>query len=214
MDKNFYEKMLNLQQYQPPAQPLPSRAGQNNRITVDDVRARGISSAIFGLLAFMVVLILSVVFEFHWLLALGAGLVTFGWFYFAEMADAKLYQSPQSPIYDYQREMLPQQPPQITRITAEVKTQNGMQIAEFQCDSGALRIFAEAVTRGKPFSEKTAGTAGISQTQFNAMRDQFIKLGWAEWKNPAWPKAGVKLLESGQIWIEKAASPSPAGQNH
>lgn len=81
MDKDFYEKMLNLQQYQPQPTQLPSRAGQNNRITVDDVRARGISSAIFGFLAFTVVLILSVVFEFHWLLALGAGLVTFGWFY-------------------------------------------------------------------------------------------------------------------------------------
>lgn len=205
MDKDFYEKMLNLQQYQPQPTQLPSRAGQNNRITVDDVRARGISSAIFGLLAFMVVLILSVVFEFHWLLALGAGLVTFGWFYFAEMADAKLYQSPQSPIYDYQREMLPQQPTQITRITAEVKTKNGMQIAEFQCDPTALKSFARKITHHRAgFSEKTAQKCGITQETFNQMRDQFIKSGWAEWKNPGNHRLGVNLLAGGVAWLEKA----------
>lgn len=205
MEKDFYEKMLNLQQYQPPAQPLPSRAGQNNRITVDDVRARGISSAIFGFLAFTVVLILSVVFEFHWLLALGAGLVTFGWFYFAEMADAKQYQAPISPLplFDYQKEMLPQ--PIITRITAEVKTKNGMQIAEFQCDPTALKSFARKITLHRAgFSEKTAQKCGITQETFNQMRDQFLKTGWAEWKNAGNHRLGVNLLAGGVAWLEKA----------
>lgn len=205
MKNDFYQKMAELQQYQQPAQPLPARAGQNNRITVDDVRARGISAAIFGLLAFFGTLTLSITFNFHWLLALGAGLVTFGWFYFAEMADAKLYQSPQSPIYDYQREMLPQQPPQITRITAEVKTQNGMQIAEFQCDPTALKSFARKITLHRAgFSEKTAQKCGITQETFNQMRDQFLKTGWAEWKNAGNHRLGVNLLAGGVAWLEKA----------
>lgn len=205
MDKNFYQKMAELQQYQQPAQPLPARAGQNNRITVDDVRARGISAAIFGLLAFFGTLTLSITFNFHWLLALGAGLVVFGWFYFSEMTDAKQYQAPISPfpLFDYQKEMLPQ--PTITRITAEVKTQNGLQIAEFDADPSALKSFARKVTLHRAgFSEKTAQKCGITQEQFNQMRDQFIKSGWAEWKNPGNHRLGVNLLAGGVAWLEKA----------
>jgi hypothetical protein len=149
----------------------------------------------------------------HWLLSLPVGLIVFTAFYFTEIRDAKQYQAPVSAYGLHQQSPAE---PTITRhvITAEVRTPTGLQIAEFEADPGAIKSFAGMVTRGKPFSEKTALSAGITQTQFNAMRDQFVKLGWAEWRNPAWPKAGVKLLDLGRAWLEKASSPSPTGQNH
>jgi hypothetical protein len=212
MNDKFYQKMADLQQYNPPAtlQPI-SRSGQNNRITVDDVHARFMTAAIFGLVACGVSVGLFAFANIHWLLALPVGLTVFCVFYYVEMKDAKQYQAPLG-AYGFQQQ--PPAEPVATRhtITAEVKTPTGMQIAEFEADPGAIKVFAGMVTRGQPFSEKTALSAGISQTQFNAMRDQFIKLGWAEWRNPAWPKAGVRLLSLGAAWIETAALPSSTGQ--
>lgn len=181
-------------------QPQP-QTKQIDRINLIDVKARFFSALIFGALIFLVLIIASFAFGWHWLIAVGGGLVTFGFMFYTEITDAKSYQAPKQLA-----QQLPQQTtPQAVTITAEVKKENKIQMITFQADPEAVGKFARKVTKFHAgFSEKTAQKCGVHQEQFNLMRDEFIKSGWAEWKNPLNRKLGVVLKDDGIAWLEKA----------
>jgi hypothetical protein len=204
MKNNFNDKMAQFQQYQQPAtlQPI-SNAGQNNRITVYDVHARLLSSAVFGFLVFMIATSISALVKFPWWLSVGGGvfcgLAVFAFFFHSELEDAKQYQAPFFPLISE-----PQRT--VTTINGEMKTGSKTTRIEFEADPEAVARFARKVTKfGAGFSEKTAQKAGITQPQWEGMRDQFIERGWAAWKNPAWHRAGIELTDTGRKWLEEAA---------
>jgi hypothetical protein len=205
MNDKFLEKMAQFQQSNPPATLQPvSRAGQNNRITVDDVQARFISALIFGVVAWVISLGMFAFANIHWLLSLPVGMIVFSAFYFVEMRDAKQYQAP---LGTYGPQQSPAEPQRITHvITGEMKTGTKTTRIEFEADPEAVAKFSRKVTMfNSGFSEKTAQKCGITQPQWEGMRDQFIGREWAKWKNPAWHRAGVDLLPDGIAWLKKAA---------
>lgn len=80
---------------------------------------------------------------------------------------------------------------------------------QFPGEARFLRRFAAAVDAGTcTFSERDAVVCGY--TQFEALRDQFLLNGWADWRNQAEHRQGVELTEAGeQLLAQMAATPLP-----
>ena len=205
MKQNFWEKMSQLQADQQ-SQLTYLRTTPHQRINTDDVKARLAVASVFGVLGVIFSLMILRIASLPLWLAGPVGICVFAFWYYVEMANAKSLQS--SSDNQIQRQQQPAPPPDTFIIKAEIKNPDGsMEIAEFNADPLALNKFAKAVTIGlHKFSEKTARKAGIPQTQYNAIRDEFIKRGWADWKNPNWHRAGVVLRSKGHQWLEQTAN--------
>jgi len=202
MKQSFNEKMAQIAGTQP-AQ-INYRPTAHARIGTDDVKARLMVSAIFGMVTVMICLTLSFVTPLHWALAFPAGLAIFAWWMWREMKDAKDLQRPTDTTQAQQQQS---QPTQKHTFTGEMKTGSQIQMIEFDVENPhAVGKFARKVTQfGAGFSERSAKRAGIGQTEWYEMRDQFISRGWAKWKNPMFHRAGVVLLEKGEAWLEQVA---------
>ena len=202
MKPNFQQKMAELAG-QAPAQ-IHYKPTAHARIGREDVQARLMVSAVFGLGAFAASLIAILAFDWQmWPFSIAAGVVVFlGWMYF-EMLDAKNLQYP----VDQQQAQQQPQPPQKHTFAGELKNGSSLQMIEFDVkDPYAVERFARKVIQlGEGFSEKTAGKVGISQGEWEDIRNQFFKLGWAQWKNPNWHRSGITLFEPGRVWLEQVA---------
>ena len=99
-------------------------------------------------------------------------------------------------------------------IKAEVKSREGWQFATLPGEPASLHYMAQMVSRGSSFSERTATSAGLSQPEWMALRDEFITRGWAHWKNADRPQVGVALLGAGRAVLRSiAANPPPPPDN-
>jgi len=177
------------------------RPGQ--RITVDDVDTRLRVALVFAGLVWVMAfggLAYAGWWPVWWVAFVLAGIV-FAWLFWVELEDAKDLQrwNPNAPTEHAA-------PPNHV-ITAELKTPAGLQFAEFEVSHprNMTNFARRVVISGQSFSEATAKSAGITQTQFKKITKQFVNLQWAYWKNPTWHRAGVALTDSGISWLEKTA---------
>lgn len=198
MNNNFYEKMAQFQ----PQQQTVIKSSNHARINSEDVKARAMTSAMFGLGG--LILSMSLVLATDWRLwpfSIAFGIVVFLAWMYVEMLDAKRLQLP----IDIQQTQQAQ--PQKHTINGTVKNGGRMQLIEFDVtDPYTVTKFAkQVILGGDGFSEKVAKRAGLSQGEFNDMRDQFLRLGWAEWRNPNWHRSGIVLHGEAITWLEKAA---------
>ena len=197
MNNNFYEKMAQFQ----PQQQTVIKASNHARINSDDVKARAMTSALFGLGALILSMSLVLATDWHlWPFSIACGVIVFLAWMYVEMLDAKRLQLP---IGTQQAQPQPQK----HTINGTVKNGGRIQLVEFDVsDPYAVTRFAKRVIRyGDGFSEKTAKRSGLSQGEFNDMRDQFFQLGWAEWRNPNWHRSGIVLHSEAITWLEKAS---------
>jgi hypothetical protein len=69
-----------------------------------------------------------------------------------------------------------------------------------------LRAFARGILAGRAsFSEIGAARHHYGPLMWEAIRDDFINRGWAEWKHPTARQQGVGLTEEGQAVIRTIA---------
>lgn len=204
MKQNFYDKMNQFQQgdpYQWQRMQPPMTTRHHQRIDMGDVISRLVISGVFAGLAMMISAAGCWLWQITWWSTPIIGIAVMGLVYWAELKDAK---SLQRQINFGQPAQPPAAPVQHI-ISAEVKNGRTTQRAQFECDPAVMSNFARLVLAGRGFSEATAAKAGITQVEFNKIRDEFLTVGWATWKNPNWHRAGVILAEAGETWLKQAA---------
>ncbi|GAB4440011.1 MAG: hypothetical protein Kow0031_21940 [Anaerolineae bacterium] len=101
-------------------------------------------------------------------------------------------------------------PPPSYGVRTELKTTDGWQFDNLPGQPPALHKFATAISSGESFTERNATAAGLSQPEWNALRDKFVANNWAYWRNPQRPQVGVELLRAGRAVLRSiAATPPP-----
>lgn len=105
-------------------------------------------------------------------------------------------------------EPAPQLPERIVKM--EFTEGNTIKRPDFP-DSIEARAFYRAVSRGEPFAwSSTAASCDVIRSEFeDLIRDQFIDLRWADWKDDQRHNLGVDLNAKGRAAIRGLASPSP-----
>jgi hypothetical protein len=76
----------------------------------------------------------------------------------------------------------------------ELRTQSG----DLLLDSRDFIYLASRLYASVPFSE---GRLGRIVPRFREVQDEFIRRGWAAWRNPDEPRQGVVLTEMGQDYV-------------
>jgi hypothetical protein len=66
---------------------------------------------------------------------------------------------------------------------------------------GAYRQLCHDLAYGKPFTEATAARHGFGRFDWQRIRDVFEQAEWAAWRDPANRRLGMKLTESGVMWV-------------
>ena len=101
-------------------------------------------------------------------------------------------------------------PPPAYGVRAELKKDDGWQFSTLPGTPSALHKFAVTVNGGESFTERTSYTSGLTQQEWEALRNTFISNNWAYWRNPERPQVGVELLRSGRAVLRSiAATPPP-----
>ena len=95
------------------------------------------------------------------------------------------------------------------QATIEGDKRKSWQFADLPGDQEALVEIALMVLSGKTFSERVATRAGLTQDQFNGLRDAFLSRGWAEWVHPTRRQQGVKLSRNGRAILRAIAGHQP-----
>ena len=95
-------------------------------------------------------------------------------------------------------------------IRAEVKQGPRWQFADLPGPHPALRKFAIRLLADRvTFSERGAAACGYS-VAWEALRDEFIRQEWAQWRRPNAPKQGVQLTPAGLALLQSIAeTPTP-----
>jgi hypothetical protein len=94
-------------------------------------------------------------------------------------------------------------------ITVQVKEGKSWKFAYLGIDPKKLISFSLEVLNGSSFSERTAGSHEITQDEFRALRDEFLKRGWVEWNHPTRPQQGLSLRQNGKAVLRAIASTPP-----
>ena len=82
-----------------------------------------------------------------------------------------------------------------------------------------LGILADGLLNGKPFTENVWTGFGkpFSRSQFASLRAEFMRRGWADWRNPEAPAQGVTLRPPGRAVLRTYANetvrPTPPHDN-
>jgi hypothetical protein len=82
------------------------------------------------------------------------------------------------------------------------------QLADLDATPAQLRRLAEGLLAGTPFAEGywIGGGRPFSKAQFSALRAEFMRRGWASWRNPAAPNQGVDLTSQGRAVMRAFSS--------
>lgn len=95
--------------------------------------------------------------------------------------------------------------PETRVIEVEVHEGSSTKIERLPGDEAQIIRFAQAITRGGTFAERTATRAGYGSGNFVKLRDVFIQKRWAAWNDPNAPQQGVSLTEIGRQVIKRLA---------
>lgn len=115
-----------------------------------------------------------------------------------------LYQTERFTAYESQAAAPPAK--SFTTITVRVKERDNWHYRELPGEPKALKDFAQGVTLGESFAERTATKAGLTQQQFSQLADIFINRGWAEWRHPQRKQQGIELGRNGRAVLRAIAS--------
>lgn len=206
MKNDFWQKMAQTQMQQTIAQQPAHQYKTHQRINTEDVKARLQVAMVFSIVTFIVTLILCIVYASPLWLPFPVSLSVLAFLYYIEMKDAK---SLQKEITQSSAQPAAHTGEAIRHIiVAELKTPTGLQSTDFELSNPrAISDFATDVIKyGKSFSEETAKKAGIKQTEFNKIRNQFINLNWAQWRNRLNRRSGIDLTDAGRAWLAEAAN--------
>jgi hypothetical protein len=93
--------------------------------------------------------------------------------------------------------------PQITPITIHLDKQ--IQMVDLPGTHKQIQSLAAGLVAGTPFAESswTGRDRPFSKAQFQAVRDEFIRRGWAAWVNPQSHAQGVELTYPGSRVCER-----------
>lgn len=104
--------------------------------------------------------------------------------------------------------------PEPQTIKVEMVQPNGVPraFADLPIDLPRFRELARLViVTGAGFSQPTAGQAGISRDEFNALRDVMVERGYARWNHGKERRQGVSLNLSGKSLLKAVLSPAVSG---
>lgn len=103
--------------------------------------------------------------------------------------------------------------PEVLRIELQDQSGRPRLIADLETDRERFEEFARwAVTLNLGFSEEVARKAGYKRKEWERIRDTFIELKGARWKDESNHKLGLYLLENGyKLFGKVLPTPLPAG---
>lgn len=83
-----------------------------------------------------------------------------------------------------------------------------MQLVDLPANLEQLVTLAGGLLAGATFSESswTGSGAAFTRSEFKALRDEFLRRGWAVWRRPESPAQGVALTRQGQAVVRHFAS--------
>jgi hypothetical protein len=164
------------------------------------------AAAVSGLFGVACSLTASALTEWPLWASLPVGLVNgfFAWVITHAQHNGTLYQTERFTAYE--AEAAAPAPKASTTITVRVKERDNWHYRELPGDPKALKEFAQLVTLGESFAERTATKAGLTQAQFGQLADIFTNRGWAEWRHPQRKQQGIELGRNGRAVLRAIAS--------
>lgn len=101
-------------------------------------------------------------------------------------------------------------PPPAHQVQVKVEQGKSWQFEDLPGDAHALWSFADDVSGERvSFSEAGARKSGYGAENYGRLRDQFIKRGWAGWRDPVNRQQGVELFRNGRSVLKAIASDPP-----
>ena len=142
------------------------------------------------------------------------GFVEAGWRYFDGMSMARGLTSAIEEWASKEPDKPKDNRPQKAIVRAEYKDDKGeWAFDEYEIDPEKLATYAGRVVSGiLNFSEKDAARDGITQTEFNRLKESFLLNGFARRKNDS-PNSGMVITHKGRAML-RAMATTPLPQNN
>lgn len=92
-------------------------------------------------------------------------------------------------------------------VRVEFREEGRMAFPELQASAGQMKDLAIGLLAGAPFSETTWCGEGrpFSRGQFQAVRGEFLKQGWARWRNERATNQGMEISPAGRAVCRELA---------